>query len=194
MIASLYEPFKKWSDGKSVWLVSDTHFGDSDCTFMNPDWPMPFEHVRKIDSAAHCKNNTLICLGDCGDPKYFNMLSKFSYKVLITGNHDAGASKYRDYFDEIYTGPLVIADRLILSHEPVWTPWALNIHGHVHCAKGVLEYNGEGKLCGMNITADVMGFEPINLGELIKRGLLGDIQHIHKQAVERAKLCGIRQD
>ena len=53
-------------------------------------------------------------------------------KILILGHHDSGASKYEDYFDEIYSGPLIISEKIILSHEPGEVPWALNIHGHDH--------------------------------------------------------------
>ena len=53
-------------------------------------------------------------------------------KVLILGNHDAKGA-YKNYFDEIYTGPLFIAEKILLSHEPVYgLPWCLNIHGHDH--------------------------------------------------------------
>ena len=37
------------------------------------------------------------------------------------------------HFDEIYTGPLFIAEKILLSHEPVYgLPWCLDIHGHDH--------------------------------------------------------------
>ena len=37
-------------------------------------------------------------------------------------------------FDEVYEGPLMIAEKIILSHEPIVNcpPWMFNIHGHVH--------------------------------------------------------------
>ncbi len=31
MIATLYEPFRHWSENGSVYILSDTHFGDADC-------------------------------------------------------------------------------------------------------------------------------------------------------------------
>ena len=46
--------------------------------------------------------------------------------------HDAKGA-YKNYFDEIYTGPLFIAEKILLSHEPVYgLSWCLNIHGHDH--------------------------------------------------------------
>jgi len=34
MINTLYNCFKHWSEGKSIFLISDTHFNDSDRPFM----------------------------------------------------------------------------------------------------------------------------------------------------------------
>lgn len=33
MIASLYQVFRHWSDNGSVYIISDTHFDDSDCKY-----------------------------------------------------------------------------------------------------------------------------------------------------------------
>ena len=115
MIKSLYPQFQKWSEKGSIYIVSDTHFKDSDCKFMDPKWISPREHIERLSFVT--KNDTLIHLGDVGDPKYLDELK--CYKVLITGNHDV-LSKLKDHFDEIYTGPLFIADRILLSHEPIF--------------------------------------------------------------------------
>ncbi|MBP3507937.1 MAG: hypothetical protein J6K43_16260 [Lachnospiraceae bacterium] len=34
MIPTLYEPFRHWSDGGSVYILSDLHFDDEDCKFL----------------------------------------------------------------------------------------------------------------------------------------------------------------
>lgn len=86
MIPTLYEPFRHWSEGGSVFILSDLHFDDSDCKLM--------------------------------DPKYVPMI-KARKKILLLGNHDAKGA-YNGLFDEIYTGPLFIADKILLSHEPVY--------------------------------------------------------------------------
>ena len=179
MIQSLYDCFKHWASRGSVYIVSDTHFDDPDCRYMNPNWPDPKEHLKIIKgSMKFRKNCTLIHLGDVGDPKYLKQLEMW-HTVLITGNHDAGASKYKDYFNEIYTGPLMIADKLILSHEPVDTPWAFNIHGHCHSSPSRDSHH-------LNVCADVVDYQAVNLGELIKRGLLTDITHIHRMTIDNA--------
>lgn len=35
MIPTLYEPFRHWSDGGSVYILSDLHFDDVDCKRIN---------------------------------------------------------------------------------------------------------------------------------------------------------------
>ena len=49
MIPTLYEPFRHWSDGGSVYILSDLHFDDADCKFMSPDWISPQEQISIIN-------------------------------------------------------------------------------------------------------------------------------------------------
>lgn len=94
MIKSLYENFRHWSNNGSIYLISDPHFNDLDCKLMNPNWIDPNEYVNKLNKIIH-KNDTLICLGDCGDLSYIQQL-KAGYKILIKGNHDdKGNSIYK---------------------------------------------------------------------------------------------------
>lgn len=202
MINSLYDIFKHWSARGSVYIISDPHFGDSDCKYMDPNWPDPEEYLKKINSKVH-KNDTLICLGDCGDLDYIARI-KAGYKVLITGNHDdKGLSKYKKagkeifieqidelraicelrdnhLFDEVYDGPLFIADRILLSHEPIYglEEMCMNIHGHCH------DWTGQkGHLC---IAANIIGYEVLSLGELIKEGLLSNTKNYHRITIDKA--------
>ena len=48
MILTLYEPFRHWSETGSVYILSDPHFGDSDCKLMDPGWIEPEEQVARI--------------------------------------------------------------------------------------------------------------------------------------------------
>ena len=66
MIDCLYNYFKEWSIGGGVYIISDTHFGDRDCKYMDENWIIPEEHISIINKNVG-KNDTLICLGDCGD-------------------------------------------------------------------------------------------------------------------------------
>ena len=86
MIASLYDTFKHWSESGSVYLISDPHFDDENSLLMNPNWLPADQYVELLNKRIH-KNDTLICLGDCGDINYFRKL-KAGHKVLIKGNHD----------------------------------------------------------------------------------------------------------
>ena len=103
-------------------------------------------------------------------------------KILILGNHDA-KGVYAYYFDEIYTGPLFIAEKILLSHEPVYgLPWCLNIHGHDH--NNVEPYKEGCK--HINLAASVCGYTPINLGKIIREGVLADVPSIHRMTINRA--------
>lgn len=180
MISTLYEPFRHWSDGGSVYILSDLHFDDSDCKQMDSDWITPKEQIDIINGMV-AKNDTFICLGDVGNPGYVPMI-KARKKVLLTGNHDV-RKLYKDLFSEIYTGPLFIAEKILLSHEPVYgLPWCLNIHGHDH---NNIEPYKEG--CKhINLAANVCGYTPVNLGKIIKDGILSDIDSIHRITIDLA--------
>lgn len=163
-----------------MYIISDLHFADSNCKLIDPNWVTPEEQVDIINKAV-LKNDTFICLGDVGDPKYVPMV-KARKKILLLGNHDA-RGRYKELFSEVYAGPLFISDKILLSHEPVYgLPWCLNIHGHDH--NGTEDY-AEG--CRhINLAANVCGYTPMNLGKLIKAGVLADIDGIHRQTIDRA--------
>lgn len=177
MIKGLYKFAEKWSEKGSVWLFSDPHFGDPDCKYMDEDWISPEEQAEILRKTAH-KNDTLIILGDIGDPSYLSGIK--AYKVLVAGNHDKGLSKYKDYFDEMYGGPLFISDKILLSHEPILFPYAFNIHGHDHNKGNVGSYNH------INVAANVIGYTPISLGDLIKSGGISAVENIHEKTVREA--------
>ena len=180
MIATLYPVFRHWSAKGSVYILSDLHFADSDCKLMDPDWISTEEQVRIVNDLVK-KNDTFVCLGDVGNRDYAAQI-KAGYKVLILGNHDRKGG-YKDLFDEIYDGPLFIAEKILLSHEPVsGLPWCLNIHGHDHsgiedCTEGCRH---------LNLAANVCGYTPVSLGKLIKNGLLLDIDSIHRITIDKA--------
>ena len=181
MINSLYPIFRHWSERGSVYIISDTHFESSDCKLMDSNWITPEKQVNIINSMVH-KNDTLIHLGDVGNPEWISKL-KAGHKVLIMGNHDQSVKKFKPYFDEVYSGCLFISDKILLSHEPVYgLSWCLNIHGHDH--NGVEPYNEGCK--HINLAANVCGYTPISLGKIIKEGVLSDIDSIHRQTIDRA--------
>lgn len=92
--------------------------------------------------------------------------------------------KYIDnhLFDEVYEGPLMINDRVILSHEPIFPtiPFIYNIHGHVHNSL----YKGDEH--HMNCCAESIDYMPISLMTLLKSGLLKHIDSIHRETIDKA--------
>lgn len=185
MIKSLYPTFQRWSDKGSVWIVSDTHFDDDDRDIMGYTISTE-EHVDLIKKKIG-KNDTLIHLGDVGNPEYFKNIK--GYKVLIMGNHDQSAKKFEPYFDEIYTGPLFIGEKILLSHEPInLGSIALNLHGHDHNTHNDWGYNS------INFAANVIKYEPVSLGVLIKDGYLTWVEGIHRLTIDWATSQKLTKD
>ena len=181
MIDMLYNIFRHWSMTGSVWILSDTHFNDSDCKLMDKDWITPEEQVQRINKLVY-RNDTLVLLGDIGDPKYLEQL-KVDYKILICGNHDYSClGKYRDYFNEIYTGPVFIAEKILLSHEPIkGLPWCLNIHGHDHS-----NMEGCDDIYHLNLAANVCNYTPVNLNKIIKDGRVSAVTSLNRMTIDKA--------
>ena len=183
MIKSLYPCFKHWSEEGGVYLVSDTHFKDLDRDYMGY-FISNEDQFYLLNDTCH-KNDTLIHLGDVGDLEYIKKLR--CYKVLIMGNHDQSIEKMEEVFDEVYSGPLWISQKLVLSHEPVYLQTydtaqttAFNIHGHDH--------GGQGRNFHLNICQNIFGYIPLNLNQFIKSGELKKINDIHRITIDNAKI------
>lgn len=174
-LPGVYKIFNERWCNQTVWIISDTHFGDEDLRAGKPNRPSDEELVRMINSKVGRKD-TLICLGDVGDIEFAKQLR--GYKVLICGNHDAGKTNYEEVFDEVYTGALMIGEKLLLSHEPVDVPWAFNIHGHDHVGKKRKNH--------LNVCADVCGYTPVNLNQFLKSGPTSKVVTIHRETIDAA--------
>ena len=242
-----YELYPCFNWPGTIWLYSDPHFGDEELytyrgtsSSINDD-----EQVRRINSKVG-KNDTIVILGDVGSVEWVKKIR--GYKVLILGNHDSGASKYKrsikdftvpisnlDFefiktfdkgdiknskimdtefievddhlFDEVYTGCLMINEKIILSHEPVEFMYAFNIHGHDHSgadfikyvlseydsdiasknmSKVYLETVSKNKLNKLNVCAEWIGYYPVCLSQIIKSGALSSIPNIHRITIDAA--------
>lgn len=181
MIDTLYKPFRHWSDAGPIYILSDLHFVDADCKLMDENWISEEEQVYIINHCKGIEHSTFVCLGDVGAKEYVKKI-RSRRKVLILGNHDAKGA-YKDVFDEIYAGPLFIADKILLSHEPiVGLPFCLNIHGHDH--NKIVQFPDNCK--HLNLAANVCGYTPVNLADLIKNGVLSDIRNIHRITIDNA--------
>lgn len=216
MISTLYKNFQHWSDGGSVYIISDTHFNDSDMDWrldkiksltnrsdLTPNF-IPIYIIRQINKV--CKiNDTLICLGDVGDLSFFKGIS-CKTKILITGNHDRGVSKYYDdnLFQEVYDGPLFISSKIVLSHEPINLPYALNIHGHDHSFFNYIDsydktfsnsnfpkWMLENKLLNtntVNVCCECVDFTPVNLKDIINSEVHASVNTIHRITIDDATI------
>lgn len=176
-INSFYPAFKHWGSTGTIWIISDTHFADPDVAFYRNGKITDDELVKLINSKIGSKD-FVIHLGDCGDLEYIKKLK--GYKILIAGNHDTGLDKYREIFNEVYSGPVMIAEKLILSHEPVDVPWAFNIHGHNHQS-----FKNDKR--HFNVCGDAIGnYTPINFNQWMKQGHLAHIESIHRTVINKA--------
>ena len=210
MYKGLYDSFKHWfhNDRGGVYLYSDPHFNDDEMKYLRTNYIGDEEQVKRINSKIG-KYDTLVILGDVGDIEYVKKLR--GYKVLIMGNHDAGASKYKriitqddtqtrvgqdkmskqlfvynptivdnHLFDEVYEGALFISEKIVLSHEPINFPFALNIHGHDHSNW----FNSDN--LHLNVCAEHINYTPFSLKEIIESGKLKNIETIHRATINEA--------
>lgn len=177
MYKHLYDCFAHWYHGGTIYFYSDPHFADVDVKAMRKNYIGDEEQVKRIRSKVG-KNDTLIILGDVGDKEFLKKIR--GYKVLILGNHDAGASTYKDYVDEVYEGVLMISDKILLSHEPVGFPYALNVHGHTHALP---HKYADGYL---NMCAEAINYTPVPIKEIIESGALKEIPSIHRETIDTA--------
>lgn len=99
----------------------------------------------------------------------WSFYAPFTYWSVQADNH---------LFDEVYEGPLMISEKLLLSHEPVTIPWAFNIHGHDHV--------NPSKPGHFNCCAEHINYTPVNLNSLIKQGLLADTTTLHRITIDKA--------
>lgn len=106
------------------------------------------------------------------EPFWKNDLVPLNYWIAKVDNN---------LFDEVYEGALIVGEKLILSHEPiVGLNWAMNLHGHVHDKRAKTDaYH-------INCCSDVIGYEPINLTQKLKNGLMSAVVTIHRETIDNA--------
>ncbi len=97
----LYDDFAaRWYRGGRIYFYSDPHFSDPEMVYLRKNYIGDEEQIRRINSKIG-KNDTLIVLGDIGNPEWVKKIR--GYKVLIKGNHDGGSSNYQRHITEIKT-------------------------------------------------------------------------------------------
>ena len=127
MLPYIYDKFQHWAKDGAVWIYSDPHFGDEDLACGVPGRPDDEAHIKAINSCAGRKD-TLVILGDVGNLDAVRKL-RAARKVLIMGNHDAGATKYKrksvykKYDKEKYTREQALEDMKALYPNCKYTAW-----------------------------------------------------------------------
>ena len=114
-------------------------------------------------------------------PKYDRKIvnNGFLYDINYPGHYFWECYIDNHLFDEVYTGPLMIGEKLLLSHEPVDVSWAYNIHGH--------EHEGKMRTNHLNVCADVLDYRPVNLNSFLsKSGALSKVETLHRQTIDKA--------
>ena len=92
MLPGIYDAFQHWGE-QTVWIYSDPHFSDEDLEYGIKNRPSDEEQIRRINAKAG-RRDTLIILGDVGNIECVRKL-RAGRKVLICGNHDLGATRYK---------------------------------------------------------------------------------------------------
>lgn len=186
MKIKLYPCFEHWTKFNNIWLYSDPHFSDPEMKHLRKNYIGDEEQIKKINSKVG-KRDLLIILGDIGEISQVQKLK--GYKVLIIGNHDVGASKYQkrvvdgrgnNLFDEVYEGPIMINEKILLSHEPIDLSFVLNLHGHDHGNKHGKDKNH------INFCAEHIDYTPVSLKQITENGGLSKIESIHRQTINEA--------
>lgn len=174
MIQTLYPCFRHWSETGTIWVYSDPHFGDKDLATKTTRIPDE-QQLANINGCVGRKD-TLILLGDIGDPDIAAKLR--GCKILVCGNHDGSGAKYSDVFTEIYSGPIFISEKVLLSHERIDFPFAFNIHGHDHAKQDVDDHH-------LNVCSNIIGYKPVNFNQLIKAGTFSKVITLHRSTINK---------
>ena len=126
-LPGLYDIFQeRWGKSQSCYIYSDPHFNDDELTGGIKGRPSAEEQVKKIN--AKCgRRDCLIILGDVGDVDYVRQL-RAEYKILIMGNHDAGASNYkRETYDVMFNQEIYTKEQALAEMKELYPGWKITI-------------------------------------------------------------------
>lgn len=112
-------------------------------------------------------------------PDFVSFLRYDDSNDIIEGKNKRYAYCSNKLFMEVYEGPVFISEKILLSHEPIDYPYALNIHGHDHSGW----FNKENHL---NVCANKINFTPVNLKHIVESGVLKNIKDIHRNCIDEA--------
>jgi len=121
------------------------------------------------------------------DEVYMEMTQNYpNYRVIVEKVYDFHApfTKWvatmdNQLCDEVYPGLLIIGPKLILSHEPIEIDGMFSIHGHIHNLTPPTDKDLN--VCSMNVN-----YTPVNLNQLMKRGLTSKVDSLHRITINHA--------
>ena len=120
------------------------------------------------------KHRTFLCGGtNYGYDPERKMLEEIATCIQTTRIED------NHLFDEVYSGPVWIAEKILLSHEPIDIPYAFNIHGHDHSNWFTNDHH-------LNLCAEHIDYTPVSLVALVKDGKFAKVDSIHRMTIDRA--------
>lgn len=160
---------------KQIWFTADFHFGHNNIiSYCN----RPFKTTTEMNNILIKNYNKIVGKNDIvyilGDLSFLNTPSTTEivkhlngFKFLIKGNHDhkTNAGYRKMGFNEVYDKPIILNDRYILSHEPVFDDEYvdirfINIYGHLH-NNAVNEFAN--KYC---VSVEKTDYKPISLEQI----------------------------
>lgn len=129
--------------------------------------------------ASNYKREELLCKED----EYEQLDEETKKKFRLVRNLPGDTKIYyydNKLFDEVYEGPLMISDKILLSHEPIDIPeYMFNIHGHDHSGRNFKDKRH------LNVCAEMIDYTPVSLEDLIKNGLLKNTKSIHRYTIDK---------
>lgn len=166
--------------GKDATLVILGDIGDIECVKKLKAGYKVLLLGNHDKGASNYKKEYWFTMND-GSPLHFE--DKNTEKRVISGDLNIVNIKTSNngLFDEVYEGPLMINDRVILSHEPIDVPeYMFNIHGHTH----KLSYKYDDR--HLNMCAEAIDYKPVNMLKLMQDGILKNTKSIHTITVADA--------
>lgn len=160
-----------------IYFIADTHFGHKNIIEF---CKRPFANVEEMDNKIISLWNKTV-----GDGDEIIHLGDFSYRIspedtkaifqslrgkisLLMGNHDRrhGVEYWKDIgFDKVYETPIVLDNKLLLSHEQLIDKRYLNVHGHSHENKVKRSLRN----LAMCVSVEQINYRPISIVDIFTK-------------------------
>lgn len=207
MYKNLYDNFAHWYHNNmgTVYFYSDPHFNDEEIKYLRSNYIGDMEQVTRINSkVGRC--DTIVFLGDIGDVDFIRYIR--GYKVLIMGNHDAGAANYKrkqvligtaeEYKDKLHqkgyyeSAGYVWYDNELFDevYEGVLTiaPNIILSHEPVGDFPYAINIHGHTHNSNdkYNMCAENINYTPVPIKRFIEDGISKKVVNIHRETIDKA--------